>query len=662
MGPEKRLPLALFLCFIVLMVVQFRNAPEQPTPEDTNASETQTSVEGATPAEAGASPDTAIAAVAPGAEAPESDLPVVPEWSEWIEYGNPGEKGHLSVLYHSWGGGIAEIRYANQFLTLGLSDEEKLERENQIPIVVPTVERLNQPPGTRTLHTLMLSAGLKAQGAFVQDLQRVHWQHKVVDGSVIFTHEDPSGLVLEKRIDQVAGEDRFEVQISARTTNEAFAGHRYEFSLVASVGMPSVGEDSFYMEPKAVAAVVGEDLQDEGPDLDGTPRREGLTQGNMSFLGTHNKYFAMLLRPVSESAKTDTLDASLERIFDMEWATGKSPALQIEEGFRDLLVDARIRLEFPSVGAPANTYTYSLYAGPKDPTAFTKAEESFNKIIDEDLGFFDGIAKLILGFLRFLHGIVGNWGWAIILLTLTVRLMLFPLNRRMQTSMARHASKMKRVQPKIDAVKKKYADKPQELRQEQAKIFQEEGVMPPLGGCLPMFLQIPIFFGLFSALRVAVDLRHQPFMGWIDDLSKPDHLARIDLNTHLPFIQTIEWFNLLPILMVVLWIAQQRVMPKPQAQDEQAKQMQKIMMWMPIMFGFFLYNYAAGLSLYMITTSAFGILESTVIRKIWPIDDSEQPKKKKGKFMQRLEELQKQATAQQEAQARAKKGNGKGKR
>ena len=100
-------------------------------------------------------------------------------------------------------------------------------------------------------------------------------------------------------------------------------------------------------------------------------------------------------------------------------------------------------------------------------------------------------------------------------------------------------------------------------------------------------------------------------------------------------------------------------MPKPAAVNEQQAQMQKIMMWMPIMFGFFLYNYASGLSLYMITTSAFGIVESTVIRRVWPIDETEQPKKK-SRFMARLEDLQKQAIVMQEQQQKARGQQGKG--
>ncbi|MEM7518437.1 MAG: membrane protein insertase YidC [Planctomycetota bacterium] len=343
-------------------------------------------------------------------------------------------------------------------------------------------------------------------------------------------------------------------------------------------------------------------------------------------------------------------------MFDPQWVLGEG-AGNAGVGFRDVLVEGVLSLTLPEVGAESRQ-EFVVYAGPKSEASFGPGDEEFAGILKQDLGYFDGIAGVILGFLRFLHGIVGNWGVAIILLTLTVRALLFPLNRRMQTSMARHATKMKRVQPKIDAIKKKYEKDPQKLRQEQARIFQEEGAMPPLGGCLPILLQIPIFFGLFSALRVAFELRQQPFFGWIRDLSQPDRLVRISADASLPLIGSLEYFNILPILMVVLWVGQQKVMPKPPADNEQARQMQKIMMWMPIMFGFFLYNYAAGLSLYMITTSAFGIIESTVIRKIWPIDDTEKPKKK-GKFMQRLEELQKQAVAQQEMRAREQAKNKK---
>jgi YidC/Oxa1 family membrane protein insertase len=202
--------------------------------------------------------------------------------------------------------------------------------------------------------------------------------------------------------------------------------------------------------------------------------------------------------------------------------------------------------------------------------------------------------------------------------------------------MARYQRKMKRIQPQIEELKKRYAKDPQKLRQEQAVLMQKEGAFPPLGGCLPMFVQIPVFFGLFAALRVSFDLRQAPFYAWITDLSKPDHLLRLDLN--LPLLGSIPYLNLLPLVMVVLWVAQQMMMPKPP--DEQQARIQRMMLFMPVVMGVFLYNYAAGLSLYMITQSGLGIVEQVVIKRFWPLDDTEKPAKKKSGWMARIAALQ----------------------
>ena len=260
------------------------------------------------------------------------------------------------------------------------------------------------------------------------------------------------------------------------------------------------------------------------------------------------------------------------------------------------------------------------------------------------MGMFSSIANVLLFVLDGFHALTQSWGLAIILLTIAVRAILFPINRRSQTAMARYQTKMKRLQPKIDEIKKRCAKDPAQQRQEQAKLMQQEGAFPPLGGCLPMFLQIPVFIGLFAALRCSFDLRQAPFALGIKDLALPDRLFAIHLG--LPLVGTIEYLNVLPPLMVVLWIWQQKGMPMPA--DEQAARMQKMMMWMPVLFGFMLYNYAAGLSLYMITQSGLGILEQKVIKKVWPIDDREVPPRKTGFLARLMEAQQKQTRLQQE--------------
>jgi YidC/Oxa1 family membrane protein insertase len=253
------------------------------------------------------------------------------------------------------------------------------------------------------------------------------------------------------------------------------------------------------------------------------------------------------------------------------------------------------------------------------------------------------------------HTLTQSWGLAIILLTITVRAILFPINRRSQTAMARYQAKVKRLQPRIDEIKKKYKDDSAKQRQEHARLMQEEGaLMPPVGGCLPPLLQIPVFLGLYRALGVSFDLRHASFAHWISDLSLPDRTLALDWN--LPWgLGHVPYLNVLPPLMVVMWIWQQRSMPKPT--DPQAASMYKMMMFMPVVMGVFLYNYAAGLSLYMITQSTLGVIEQKIIRKHWPVDDSIPPPsktKKKSGFMQRMMELQQQKLKEAEA-IRAKK-------
>jgi len=130
---------------------------------------------------------------------------------------------------------------------------------------------------------------------------------------------------------------------------------------------------------------------------------------------------------------------------------------------------------------------------------------------------------------------------------------------------------------------------------------------PPIGGCLPMFVTIPVFIGLFTALRISYDLRQQPFMFYIDDLSQPDALFTLGF-------EWMPYFNLLPLLMVGLWWWLQSNTPLPT--DPQQRQMMKIMRFMPLMFGVMLYSYASGLMVYMITSSLFALVEQRVTRKL----------------------------------------------
>lgn len=629
---EKRLPIFLLLSFLVLVFWP------RPTPPETEAG-----VVDDLPLPV--LPDDGFAEEVPAAELG-SDEP--PPWRETLLLGRPGERGHYQATFDNRGGSLCELRLDGYFLDLELDAAAKADPAHWVPLVTEVDNRRG------VACSLALRALGAAEAIAGAPLERVRWRHEVLrddDGvalGVRFEHDPGTGVRFVKKVQVLPGTYDLAVELEVHNDDAALAGRSAGFVFTPAVGVPPSSNDKYYTEPTADVcwrkgrklkiarqARIHDELREEA-----FPPRE-----DIAWAGVDSKFFAILLRPI-EATGSVVVGAGWRTLYDEDWSAAH-PGKE-RQGYRHVVADVDLHVPLPEQGG-VSRLLFRLYAGPKDEAILRAHDEAFEQLVVHDLGFFHGIASVLLSILNFFHGLSGNWGWSIILLTLFVRLALFPFNRRSQTTLARHATKMKRIQPKIDEVKERYKKDPQKLRQEQARIMQEEGAFPPLGGCLPVFVQIPIFFGLFKALRISFDLRQAPFLGWIEDLSEPDRFLRIDL--HVPLLGTIEYLNVLPPLMVVLWILQQKVMPKPT--DPQAARMQKMMMWMPILFGFFLYDYAAGLSLYMITTSAFGILEQTVIKKIWPLDDTEQPRKKGG-FMKRLAELSEQAQKMQDMQRQAR--------
>ncbi len=171
--------------------------------------------------------------------------------------------------------------------------------------------------------------------------------------------------------------------------------------------------------------------------------------------------------------------------------------------------------------------------------------------------------------------------------------------------MMRYSKRIQKIKPQLEELQKRYGSNRRKMNEERMKVMRENKVGFPLG-CLMIFFQLPIWFALFGALRVEFSLRHEPFL-WATDLTMPDRL--IDLSF---------WpgaFNLLPILMLVLWVVQQRLAPQPGGDDPNVKMQMKMVRYMPYIFFFFLYKYAAALSVYMCVSSAWGIVEAKFVRK-----------------------------------------------
>ncbi len=236
-------------------------------------------------------------------------------------------------------------------------------------------------------------------------------------------------------------------------------------------------------------------------------------------------------------------------------------------------------------------HSYRIYLGPQTLSAINQANPNWSGIIY--FGTFDFIAQLILQLLGFFYSIVHNWGWAIIILSLFVYALLFPLSLKQMRSM----KEMQVLQPKIEALRKEYQDNPQKLNKEIMELYKEHKVNP-LGGCLPLLLQMPIFFALYQALMRSVALRGAKFL-WIKDLSEPDKL--FSFSKSIPILGSD--INVLPILMAIGMFVQQKI--SMSKSGGAAAEQQKMMLFiMPVMFGVIFYNMPSGLVLYWFINSA----------------------------------------------------------
>jgi YidC/Oxa1 family membrane protein insertase len=251
-----------------------------------------------------------------------------------------------------------------------------------------------------------------------------------------------------------------------------------------------------------------------------------------------------------------------------------------------------------------------VYVGPKDRRWLDATDPRLASVIS--YGWFEFIARPLLFCLLLIHSYVGNFGWSIILLTLAINFLLFPLRLKQQVSM----QQMQKIQPQMKTLQDKYkklkpADpKRAQLQTEMMQLYKEHGVNP-MGGCLPLLLQMPVFFGLYSMLSVSIELRGAPWIFWIRDLSQPEHL----------------FIPVLPVLMAVSMIIQQKMTPTT-VDPAQAK----MMMIMPLMFLFMFLWVQSGLTLYWLTSNMVGIGQQFFINKYWsPRADSKVRDRSKAK-------------------------------
>ncbi len=337
--------------------------------------------------------------------------------------------------------------------------------------------------------------------------------------------------------------------------------------------------------------------------------------GSMAYMGVDAQYFASALIPHKESPQDAWIASARASL------VGPAPALR--EHFRYANVTCRLTSE-PVTLEPGEklTHTYTLFAGPKRPSLLAKYVAANNPAYSLSdfvyYGWFAGVAKAMVGLLHVFYGLVGNYGLAILMLTMLVRGCMFPVSRGQAKSMA----KLQELRPEMERIKERFKGDQQKQAQAMQQLYRKHNVNP-LAGCLPMLIQLPVFVGLWRGLAVDVELRQAPLFGesipWVSNLSAPDMFW--NWSGIMPgFIDRGEGFfglgpylNLLPLVTVGLFLWQQKMfMPEPA--NEQAAMQQKIMKYMMVLMGIMFYKVPSGLCLYSIASSLWGIGE----RKLFP--------------------------------------------
>ena len=292
------------------------------------------------------------------------------------------------------------------------------------------------------------------------------------------------------------------------------------------------------------------------------------------WVAVSDQFFTTLVAPLTAKA-----DAVWGRRFDIE-RTPDQKLLGIEGA-----------LGMPGFEVqPGQTYSarFEIYAGPK--LYHRLAQLPHNEAEIMDFGMFKLVCQFLLNFMNLLHSWLHDYGLAILALTTIIKLTLWPIQNKANRSMRQMAA----LSPKMQELKEKYKDDPTRMNQEVMKLYKQYGINP-VGGCLPMMIQIPIFFGLFKMLGQAVELRNAKFL-WVKDLSQPDTIA------HLPLL---GWpINIIPLCMAATQIWLMAMTPKTGDPTQR-----RVMMFTPLIFLFICYNFAAALALYYTAQNLFSILQ-----------------------------------------------------
>jgi len=438
----------------------------------------------------------------------------------------------------------------------------------------------------------------------------------VTGQAVVFQTTATSGLVLTKTFRLFPNADALEVELKFESPGRQ---RSFVYNLLGPHGIPIEGlwytstfRELFFghLNQRGATEIVTH-LASDVVSAAATDKPIDNTAWPLCFAGVENQYFTTFIEP-------NPLPTGQEDRWD-----SKTTALVLEKN--DKLThqaDVGVRLSSKPITINPDqpvVHTYRLYAGPKTAQALLpyRAQDLASYRKSQWIPFAPDIARLVitptLGFTyevtvrvaRFFGGAKGNYGIAIIMLTMLVRALMFPLGRKQALA----AQKMQTLQPHLKELQDQYKEDKEKLTKETFALYKKHGVNP-VGGCLPALIQLPIFVGLWQALNTSFPLRHATFL-WIRDLSAPDMLFHFPVE--IPFLG--NWFNLLPFVVVGLMLIQTKLFAPP-ATTPEAEMQQKMMKYMMVFMGVMFYKVPSGLGIYFITSSLWAIGERLLLPKV----------------------------------------------
>ncbi len=444
--------------------------------------------------------------------------------------------------------------------------------------------------------------------------------------TITYSLKTETGGIIDKKYQFHGNKYHIDSDIELTNMNDIISNNAYD--IVWNNGIRFVEENSVDEATYAMANVYyGDEVVDV--DASGEENLKKEFNGRVDWLGIRNKYFAAIIVPDNP--------ANVEGAY-IDGRSKQSPNSGVHEYY-----DVRLTIPFKELKYQKHSFT--LYIGPVDYDILAQYGKKLEAIVN--FGSFFGLKFIVrpiaeyilLPLFNFLHTFIPNYGFVIIVFSLIIKIVLYPLTKSSFQSM----KKMQMLQPKIVEIREKFKDDPQKMNKETMKLYSTYGINPA-GGCLPLLLQMPIFVALWGLFQAAIELRQQPFVFWITDLSRPDVVY--DLSFKLPLFG-VDKISGLALLMGITTFIQQKMSVKDPKQ-------QMLVYVMPVMLTIMFMSFPSGLNLYYFMFNIFSIAQQYYINhkhSDMVLEPVKNPKKSKG-FMQKMMEAAEQSAKTQQKRRR----------